>query len=162
LVGLNREEADFGRRMLMAMLSGGIIGYERRLAGQSAGIRTMTLVSLGAAIFAICSVYGFQGGNMEWDSSRVAAAIPTGVGFLGAGVIYRGMSNGQSAAEGNDSERQGHRVHGLTTAVAIWLSAAVGLTAGGGLYFNSLFTACFVVMIMRLMPQRMDPHSPLF
>jgi hypothetical protein len=152
LLYLNLSELDFGQRMLSSLVGGAIIGVERRTAGQAAGVRTMSLVSLGACIFTICSIYGFQGGNMEWDSSRVAAAIPSGVGFIGAGVIWKGAvasDNGDPLTE----------VHGLTTAASIWLAAAVGLASGGGQNFLALFGGCVVVCVMRLLPRRVGDST---
>lgn len=127
--------------MLISICAGVLIGYERRLAGKAAGIRTMALVSLGACIFTLCSVYGFQGGNMQWDASRVAAAIPSGVGFLGAGVIWKGAGK---------EEKSEMTVRGLTTACSIWLAAAVGVAAGGGFPFVALGGSFLVLAIMNL------------
>jgi len=67
----------------MAVFLGALIGYERRESDRPAGIRTMSLVSLGSALFTINSTFGFVSGPMGWDASRVSAAIPSGVGFLG-------------------------------------------------------------------------------
>jgi len=89
LLGLTPRECDLGRRILFAMCCGGAVGYERRRGDRPAGIRTMALVSLGSCIFTITSILAFEDGPMSWDSSRVAAAIPSGVGFLGAGLIWR-------------------------------------------------------------------------
>ncbi len=85
LLYLTPEECSFGRRIVISALLGGLIGWERRNADRPAGIRTMSLVSLGACLFSICSAFAFIEGPMNWDGSRVAAAIPSGVGFLGAG-----------------------------------------------------------------------------
>ena len=76
--------------MFIAVLIGALIGYERRSVDRPAGIRTMSLASLGACTFTICSTFAFVDGPMEWDGSRVSAAIPSGVGFLGAGLIWKG------------------------------------------------------------------------
>jgi hypothetical protein len=88
LAYLTPEECSFGRRIVIAALLGGLIGWERRSADRPAGIRTMSLVSLGACLFSICSAFAFIEGPMNWDGSRVAAAIPSGVGFLGAGEYW--------------------------------------------------------------------------
>ena len=77
----------------MAVLFGGFIGWERRNADRPAGIRTMALVSLGACLFSICSTFAFLTGPMSWDSSRVSAAIPSGVGFLGSALIFKHTTN---------------------------------------------------------------------
>ena len=107
----------------MSVLLGAAIGWERRDSDRPAGIRTMSLVSLGACLFTLTSMFSFLSGPMSWDASRVAAAIPSGVGFLGAGLIWKG-----SVGTGDNEV---HQVHGLTTAASVWLSAAVGVGAGG-------------------------------
>jgi len=94
---------------------GGIVGYERREADRPAGIRTMSLVSLGACLFSINSAFAFLDGPMSWDSSRIAAAIPSGVGFLGAGLIFK------EAEKNKKSGDTTHVVHGLTTAASLWI-----------------------------------------
>ncbi len=98
-----------------------IIGLERELRQKTAGLRTHTLVGVGAAVFMLVSKYGFDdvvsSGTVSLDPSRVAAQVVSGIGFIGAGVIF--------------VRRAG--VRGLTTAAAVWLTAAVGLAAGAGL-----------------------------
>jgi MgtC family len=89
LLFLSRLQCNLGRRLLASCLLGGIVGWERREADRPAGIRTMALVSLGVCLFTINSMYTFMNGPMGWDSSRVAATIPSGVGFLGAGLIFK-------------------------------------------------------------------------
>ena len=102
--------------MLVAVLLGFAIGYERKLRYKEAGIRTHTIVCAGSALMMLVSKYGF--GGEDADASRVAAQIVAGVGFLGAGIIvYRK-----------------HEVHGLTTAAGVWATAGVGMAAGPGLY----------------------------
>lgn len=97
-----------------------LIGTERRLRRKSAGLRTHTLVGTGSAVFTLVSAYGFDplpGIGATPDPSRVAAQVITGIGFLGAGVIFMNRDV----------------VHGLTTAASIWLSAAIGMACGAGL-----------------------------
>jgi putative Mg2+ transporter-C (MgtC) family protein len=98
-----------------------VIGLERELRQKSAGLRTHTLVGVGAAVFMLVSKYGFSDvvtpGTVSLDPSRVAAQVVSGIGFIGAGVIF--------------VKRAG--VRGLTTAAAVWLTASVGLAAGAGL-----------------------------
>lgn len=106
--------ALFGRLVLAAVCSG-LIGYERETARKAAGLRTHTLVGVGAAIFSIASIISFDGP----DQSRIAAQIVTGVGFLGAGAIFR----------------QGALVSGLTTAAGLWVAASIGMAAGSGSYW---------------------------
>ena len=103
--------------ILLAVLLGFAIGYERKLRYKEAGIRTHTIVCAGSALIMVVSKYGFAD-IMEYDASRVAAQIVSGIGFLGAGIIiYRK-----------------HEIHGLTTAAGVWATAGVGMAAGAGLY----------------------------
>ena len=120
LLFLSRQQCSFGRRIFFSILFGGLIGWERRQADRPAGIRTMSLVSLGSCLFSICSAYAFLGGPENWDGSRISAAIPSGVGFLGAGLIWK-------QTEKDEKGEFTHSVHGLTTAASLWLSAAVGI-----------------------------------
>ena len=114
-------------RIAMAFILGGVIGYERESIQRPAGLRTHMLVAAGSAAFTVVSVYAFVGQGTVRDPARVAAQIVTGVGFLGAGTIWRTSST----------------VRGLTTAASIWLVAAVGMLAGTGLYALAIFTtAC--------------------
>lgn len=102
-------------RLVLAATCSGLIGYERETARKSAGLRTHTLVGVGAAIFSIASIISFDGP----DEARIAAQIVTGVGFLGAGAIFR----------------QGALVTGLTTAAGLWVAASIGMAAGSGSYW---------------------------
>ncbi len=97
-------------RLLLASASGAAIGYQRKRVGKPVGMRTYMLITLGATLFTIVSVFGFAGAV---DPSRVAAGVVVGIGFIGAGVIFRGARNGE--------------VTGLTTAASMWAAAAVGL-----------------------------------
>jgi putative Mg2+ transporter-C (MgtC) family protein len=119
-------------RLLLAAALGAIIGYQRERASKPAGLRTHTLICVGAALFTIASIYGFGGA----DPARIAAGIVAGIGFLGAGAILH---------------RQGGIVVGLTTAATMWAVAAIGLTAGAGLYLISTITTA-VVMIILVLP----------
>ena len=83
LLFMTPMECDLGRRLMWSLFLGAIIGWERRQADRPAGIRTMSLVALGSSLFTICSTFAFLHGPMEWDASRISAAIPSGVGFLG-------------------------------------------------------------------------------
>lgn len=132
LFWLTLHECDFSQRMLMSVILGGAIGYERRTSDRPAGIRTMGLVSLGACFFTISSILAFRSSTMGWDASRVTAALPSGVGFLGAALIWKGSIG--------DADEEVHQVHGLTTAASLWLSAAIGVGAGGALYFVSVYS----------------------
>jgi putative Mg2+ transporter-C (MgtC) family protein len=118
----------------MATALGAGIGYQRERAGKVAGLRTYMLVSSGAALFTLVSIYGFSGTVV--DISRVAAGVVVGVGFIGAGVILRG--------------RRDEEVAGLTTAATIWITAAIGLAAGAGLYLVSLIATAIITGILLL------------
>ncbi len=124
-------ELEMAFRILLAAVLGGIIGYQRERADKSAGIRTNTLICVGAALFTVVSIYGFEAA----DPSRVAAGIVTGIGFIGAGSIIR---RGEGIIEG------------LTTAATIWAVAGIGLAAGAGLYIISVVTAVVVLTILML------------
>ena len=103
--------------ILLAVVLGFAIGYERKLRYKEAGIRTHTIVCAGSALIMVVSKYGFAD-IQEYDASRVAAQIVSGIGFLGAGIIiYRK-----------------HEIHGLTTAAGVWATSGVGMAAGAGLY----------------------------
>ena len=121
-------------RFLLAVALGAGIGYQRERAGKIAGMRTHILVSSGAALFTLVSIYGF--GGAEVDISRVAAGVVVGIGFIGAGVILRGQREKEVA--------------GLTTAATIWMTAAVGLAAGTGMYEVSVIATAVAVGVLLL------------
>jgi len=124
---------DMALRLLLAIALGAIIGYQRERAGKAAGLRTHTLISLGAALFTVVSIFGFSGAV---DPSRVAAGVVAGVGFIGAGVIFRGMG--------------GTGVAGLTTAASIWTAAGVGLAAGAGMWLIAIIAGLAAVGILMI------------
>ena len=154
LMGLTRIECSFGRHMVVAVILGCIIGYERREADRPAGIRTMALVSLAACLFTINSVFAFLIGPMHWDPARVSAAIPSGVGFLGTALIVKAQEKDEISGEIH------HIVQGVNTAASVWLSAAVGAACGGGLYFVASFTACLMLCLLRFGPRSLDKSHP--
>jgi len=121
-------------RFLLAVALGAAIGYQRERAGKAAGMRTLILVSGGAALFTVVSIYGFAGATV--DISRVAAGVVVGVGFIGAGVILRGQRE--------------EEVAGLTTAATIWVTAGVGLAAGAGMYLPSVIATAVILGILLL------------
>ena len=121
-------------RFLLAVALGAGIGYQRERAGKAAGLRTHILVSAGAGLFTLVSIYGFGGAVV--DISRVAAGVVIGIGFIGAGVILRGTREKEVA--------------GLTTAATIWMTAAIGLAAGAGMYLVSVIATAVVVGILLL------------
>ena len=124
----------FFLRMFLACVCGAVIGYERKNRGKGAGIRTHTIVALAAALMMIVSKYGFADlvdfpGVRGADPARIAAQVVSGVGFLGAGMIYFNR----------------HLVKGLTTAAGVWATAGVGLAMGAGLYYVGIFATVVVV-----------------
>ena len=149
LLWLTPEECQFGRSLVAATVFGGVIGWERRQADRPAGIRTMSLVSLGSCLFTINSAFAFLNGPMGWDASRVSAAIPSGVGFLGAGLIFK-------KEEKDNKGESSHVVTGLTTAASLWLSAAVGIACGGELYFAASFGTAIMMLLLRFGPRSHD------
>lgn len=120
-------------RFLLAALWGGIVGMEREYHGKSAGFRTMIMISLGACFFTIVSQQ--LGGEANGD--RIAANIVTGIGFLGAGVIFRGGEN---------------RVSGITTAATIWTVAAIGMGIGAGAYLAAAYASVLVIIVLAVLP----------
>ena len=85
-------------------------------------------------------------GPNNWDASRVAASIPSGVGFLGAGLIFKQV-------EKDNNGEDNHTVHGLTTAASVWLSAAVGIACGGEMYFSATFSIAIMLLLLRFGPR---------
>jgi putative Mg2+ transporter-C (MgtC) family protein len=121
-------------RVAVAAALGGAIGLERELDEKAAGLRTHMLVSVGSALFTLVGAYGFAGfASGSVDPSRIAAQIVTGVGFLGAGVIFR----------------QGFTIRGLTTAASLWLVAAVGMAAGAGYWKGAVIAAVAALIGLR-------------
>ena len=119
---------DLTIRLSMALALGGAIGIAREYRAKEAGFRTHFLVALGSALFCIVSQYGF-GFDLK-DSSRVAAQVVSGIGFLGAGTIIF----------------QKNVVRGLTTAAGLWVTAAIGLACGTGMYVAALATTIMVLL----------------
>ena len=122
-------ELKFLVGFVFAFVAGFLIGYERGSRGIRAGVRTNTLVCLGAMLFALIS------NNVDPHSAtRIAAGVVTGIGFLGAGIImhYKGT------------------VQGLTTAATIWMSAAIGLTIGFGWYLVAVLATLLSFLVLRM------------
>lgn len=112
-------------RILVSFVLGIIVGIERGISHKTVGFRTLSLVCIGSATFTLISIYGFQG----VDTSRVAAQIVTGIGFLGAGAILH----------------QGYVTKGLTTAATLWVAASIGMACGTG-----MFVLAFIITLMSL------------
>ena len=130
------EQTIFVLRILLAGICGCVIGYERKNRGKGAGVRTHTIVALAAALMMIVSKYGFADivnypGTNNTDPARIAAQVVSGVGFLGAGMIYFNR----------------HLVKGLTTAAGIWATAGVGLAMGAGLYIVAIVATGLIVLM---------------
>ncbi|HET8613228.1 MAG TPA: MgtC/SapB family protein [Sphingomonas sp.] len=127
---------DIVLRLAVAALLGSAIGFERERLMWSAGIRTHMLVSVGACLVMIVSAYGFQHATLMphviLDPSRIAAQVVSGIGFLGAGAILL----------------RGQAVRGMTTAASIWAVAALGLAAGGGLFFAAIVSTVLILLIL--------------
>jgi putative Mg2+ transporter-C (MgtC) family protein len=127
-------------RLAIAAALGAAIGLERELDEKAAGLRTHMLVSVGSALFTMVGAYGFHdflvgGGNVvRADPGRIAAQVVTGIGFLGAGVIFR----------------QGFTIRGLTTAASLWVVAAVGMAAAVGFWAGAVIAT--VVGLVSLRP----------
>ena len=126
-------------RLSLALVLGGAIGIEREYRAKEAGFRTHFLVALGSALFCVVSQFGF-GIDLK-DSSRVAAQVVSGIGFLGAGTIIF----------------QKNVVRGLTTAAGLWVTAAIGLACGTGMYVAAAIATAMVLLglevINALIPQ---------
>jgi putative Mg2+ transporter-C (MgtC) family protein len=125
-------------RLAVATALGAAIGLERELDEKAAGLRTHMLVAAGSALFTLVSAYGFSeffghGRLISFDPSRIAAQIVTGIGFLGAGVIFR----------------SGFTVRGLTTAASLWLVAAIGMAAGAGFWQGAVIATVIGIVALR-------------
>jgi putative Mg2+ transporter-C (MgtC) family protein len=120
-------------RLVAAAIVGGVFGAEREAVGKAAGLRTHMLVSMGAALFVI---FPTEAGMPIQDLSRVVQGVATGIGFIGAGAILK------------RTDRED--ISGLTTAAGLWLTGAIGLTAGIGQLWLSAVSAFFAWIILRL------------
>ncbi len=121
-------------RLLVAVVLGGVLGWERESVGAPAGLRTHMLVSLGSALFVLIPL---QAGMKMEDLSRVLQGVTAGIGFLGAGAILK--------------QRDRNDVRGLTTAASIWLTAALGVAAGMGREATALLSTMFALVILAIL-----------
>ena len=116
-------------RMVLATFAGGFIGLEREVVHKPAGVRTHMLVCLGSALFVLVTIESLPG-----EAARIIAGIATGIGFLGAGTIFKAKND----------------VHGLTTAASIWAVAGVGIAIGFGYYMITLLAVVLILIILQL------------
>lgn len=119
-------------RLLLSLVLGCMIGYERRRKGQMAGVRTFALISMGATLAMIISIYVAGAFDVKGDPTRIAAQVVSGVGFLGAGAIIQMKGS----------------VRGLTTAAGIWVTAAVGMVVGAGMYSLAVLSTFCVLFVL--------------
>ncbi|HET7769393.1 MAG TPA: MgtC/SapB family protein [Chloroflexota bacterium] len=124
-------------RLVASVVLGGVLGIERQLGQHPAGLRTHILVSLGAGAYTVASTYGVEQYGTVQDAGRIAAQIVAGVGFLGAGTIWRSGSD--------------RIIYGLTTAASIWVAASIGMLAGFGLYILAAGSAILGFVVLRLL-----------
>ncbi len=150
-IDLKADELEMLLRLVAALVSGALIGYERSFHGRPAGLRTHVLVCLASSLLMLVTVY-----EMHWvktgpaeirlDPTRMAQGIMTGIGFLGAGVIVK----------------EGLNVRGLTTAASIWITSAIGILAGVGLYLPmaiSVLMTLIVLSVFRWVETRVPTQS---
>lgn len=127
---------DYIIRLLFAAVLGGVIGLEREYHAKEAGFRTHVLVAVGSALFMLISQYGFDAflgvKSVSFDPSRIASQVVTGIGFIGAGTIIF----------------QKKFIRGLTTAAGIWVTGAIGLACGCGMYFIAAVTTAIVIIVL--------------
>ncbi len=135
LIGIAITDMEMALRLALAALCGAGVGYQREHANKAAGFRTHILVALGSALFTLVSVFGFSD---HADPARVAAQIVVGIGFIGAGAILHSQTT----------------VTGLTTAASIWVTAAIGMAAGVGMYFVTIVTTVIVLAVLQLQKHR--------
>ena len=129
----------FTIRLVVAMILGGIVGLEREYRAKDAGFRTHFLVAIGSALFTLISMYGFADGVK--DTSRVAAQVVSGIGFLGAGIIVF----------------QRNVIRGLTTAAGLWVTAAIGMACGVGQFYMAVLVTLLILIGLEVL-NRLIPH----
>jgi putative Mg2+ transporter-C (MgtC) family protein len=134
------SDGEIVLRLAIIVVLCGAIGLERQARDEIAGLRTHVIVGLGAGLFTLVSAYGFAGNASRVDPSRIAAQVVSGIGFLGAGVIIRNSGT----------------VRGVTTAAALWISAAIGMAIAAGFYLGGAATTGIalvaLVALRRLRP----------
>ncbi|TFV98573.1 MgtC/SapB family protein [Oxalobacteraceae bacterium OM1] len=147
---MDKDMVDVATHLVAAVFAGGIIGLERSFHGRPAGFRTHTLVCVASSLLMILMVYQWKllpGGvpvdTIRTDPTRMAQGIMTGIGFLGAGVIFK----------------EGLSVRGLTTAASIWITAAIGILIGVGFYFPAVLATALTLGILSVF-RRIESSMP--
>lgn len=140
---LSASQWDLVLRLIVATVLGGLIGLERETGKRPAGLRTYMLVCLGSALFTVLSIYAFPMEGVTRDPARVAAQIVVGIGFLGAGTLWRSRN----------------MVHGLTTAAGLWVVAAIGMAVGSGFVLLSVISTILVLVILTVL-RRVEQYIP--
>lgn len=129
------SQLEYLLRIFVAMICGGMIGFERERRVKSAGLKTHIIVSMGAALMMVVSKYGFWDvlvqETIKLDPSRMAAGIVSAIGFLGAGIIFT----------------RGFRISGVTTAAGLWTTVGVGMALGAGLYFIGIVSTLLILLV---------------
>ena len=141
---------EYMLRIILAGICGCIIGYERKNRGKEAGIRTHIIVAISSALMMIVSKYGFSdfpfNNDFKLDPSRVASQIVSGVGFLGAGMIFI----------------QKNAVKGLTTAAGVWATSGIGMAIGAGMYAIGIASSLVILLVQLITHKKwkfLQPHS---
>jgi putative Mg2+ transporter-C (MgtC) family protein len=149
---VNADELTIALHLVGALVAGGVIGIERSFHGHQAGFRTYALVCLASSLLMLISLYewkwlpGISLNSMRTDPTRMAQGIMTGIGFLGAGVIFK----------------EGLSVRGLTTAASIWITAAIGILLGIGFYFPAILATLLTLgtlSLFRLLEERLPRQT---
>ena len=132
------DQLVYGGQVLLAMVLGALLGWQRARWGKSAGPRTYALVTAGSTLFTLLSRHGYEVSSA--GSANIAAQIITGIGFLGAGLIFH---------------RENH-VDGLTTAAGLWASAAVGMAVGLSFYLLAILTTFIIFFVLMMNEQKLS------
>ncbi len=137
---VNDEDVNFVGsvfKLLLSMVLGAMVGLERRHKGQIAGMRTFALISMGATLAMLVSIYIPQEylGLKNGDPGRIAAQVISGIGFLGAGAIIQMKGS----------------VRGLTTAAGMWMTASIGLAVGAGMYWVAVIAGVLIILVLTLL-----------
>ncbi len=135
-------------RLFAALICGFLLGLERKIRRHSVGIRTLVLISISSAMLGILSVYMAENNTVYGDPTRIAAAVVTGIGFIGAGAMIK----------------QGLNVRGLTSAAIIFSAAAIGLACGAGLFIPAVTTlaiSLLTLVFVEKMEHRLFPAEKL-